>query len=145
MTKRQWKHWIFMGPFQHRQRLLRCYPRLRFDNFSFLLPKTNEHIMRAIYVWQQRNFGSWFEAKRNQMGILVLFVTPCRLISLKLFPYQYENCLFMTPEDIRNVFQLRDPSLVALRRTEPFSSAKLQNQNLWARFAKEEMKRFEMI
>lgn len=30
------------------------------------------------------------------MGFLVLFVTPCRLISLKLFPYQYENCLFTT-------------------------------------------------
>jgi hypothetical protein len=26
-----------------------------------------------------------------------IFVTPCRLISLKLFPYQYENCLFMMP------------------------------------------------
>lgn len=30
----------------------------------------------------------------------MLFVTPCRLISLKLFPYQYENCLFMMLKDI---------------------------------------------
>ena len=62
--------------------------------------KKNASFGRAIYVWKRQNFCSRFSTKRNLMGFLVLFVTPCRLISLKLFPYQYENCLFMMLRDI---------------------------------------------
>jgi hypothetical protein len=79
----------------------------KFFLFAFLAPKkrSREEKKMSRETWQfmcveRQKFCSRFSTKRNLMGFLVLFVTPCRLISLKLFPYQYENCLFMMLRDI---------------------------------------------